>query len=590
MKDVAKQNLYRKYRPQSFSELLGQDHITRTLQTAVFNGRIAHAYLFSGPRGTGKTSAARLLAKVLNCRTQTSPAKGMVDACRTCDICKRIEDLNFMDIVEIDAASNNGVDDIRQMREKVKFMPVEGLYKVYIIDEVHMLSGPAFNAFLKTLEDPPPRVFFVLATTEQQKVPATIVSRCQCFDFHAIPQKVMINRLLEVVVRERAERPDQFPQVRPEAIHLICECAQGSFRDALGLLDQVSSYQAEGVVSVDDVLSITRRLGYPVLRDLAGSLFSRDAKGLLQKLNELFIGGYDVGPVGRDLLEFLRKSLLLKLNPSASGFLELAPEQTREMQEQTAQIPIEFLVGMVSKFERTMTGLRYSVAPRILFEVDLVRITLREISVGNEGLERRLDQIEGRLKTPFMQPRVVTVVPRPKMSTLSALPTKAPSVVAEPRPATYGSEKPAEPLGETSISERFKAVKSRLAKAARVLGALFQNASLDSLEGGAMVITIESDFAAAKCREQKAIEAIKANVELEFGAIQTIRILGPSDNKALNPDPEMVPAKIPIKHSEEIAKIDRAVRQAIIDKTPVADALAVFGGEIIQVEKNVTSQ
>ncbi|NLI79115.1 MAG: DNA polymerase III subunit gamma/tau [Candidatus Riflebacteria bacterium] len=596
MQQLAKQNLYRKYRPQSFSELLGQDHITRTLQAAVSSSRIAHAYLFSGPRGTGKTSAARLLAKILNCRQPVTQGKGPVDCCRTCDVCQRIEELNFMDIIEIDAASNNSVEDIRQMREKVKFMPVEGQYKVYIIDEVHMLSGSAFNAFLKTLEEPPPRVIFVLATTEQQKVPATIISRCQCFDFHPIPQKVIISRLADVVGRERTEHPDQFPEVKPEALHLIAECAQGGFRDALGLLDQVTSFQTTGVATVDDVLAITRRLGYPVLRGLAGSLLTRDVPGLLRQLNDLFYGGYDVGPIGRDLLEYLRKCLLLKLDATAAGFLEVVPEHAREMQEQVAAVPVEFLVGVVTRLERSLTGLRHSVSPRILFEVELVRMALREISVGNEGLERRLDQVEGRLKSPLLAaPRPATVETRP-----TPLPLRAPTV-AEPRPTPGRSAEP-------SLAERFRDSKSRLSRSSRILGALFQNAALEGLQNGVLTIGLESDFAVVKCREPKTLETLRAHLEADLGAFQTLRLIGPADRQATgspgrepatgpagpaglpgttvgNPPPAGAAPPPRINHQEEIAKIDRAARQAIIDKPAVSEALSVFGGEVTQVEK-----
>ncbi|RCK78718.1 MAG: DNA polymerase III subunits gamma and tau [Candidatus Ozemobacter sibiricus] len=598
MSQIAKQNLYRKYRPQSFSELLGQDHITRTLQAAVSSSRINHAYLFSGPRGTGKTSAARLLAKILNCRQPVTLGKGLVDACRDCDVCRRIEDLTFMDIIEIDAASNNSVEDIRQMREKVKFMPVEGQYKVYIIDEVHMLSGSAFNAFLKTLEEPPPRVVFILATTEQQKVPATIVSRCQCFDFHPIPQKVLIARLADVVARERTERPDQFPEVKPEALHLIAECAQGGFRDALGLLDQVTSFQSDGVATVEHVLAITRRLGYPVLRGLAGSLLTRDTQGLLRQLNDLFYGGYDVGPIGRDLLEYLRKCLLLKLDPASAGFLEVVPEQAREMLDQVATIPLEYLVGVVLRLERSLTGLRHSVAPRILFEVELVRIALREISLGQEGLERRLDQVEARLKSSVGTPirMATTEAGRPTPLPLRPPPASEsrPPITTTPT-AAPSRDRPS----EGSLADRFQASKARLAKTAKVLGAVFQTATFESLKDGVLTIALENDFAVIKCREPKSLETLKAHLEADLGPFQTLRLLGPSDRQGASAAVPLAgsgpvgsevragggPATTRPSHAEEIAKIDRAARQAVIDKPPVADALSVFGGEIIQVEK-----
>jgi len=273
MLNPTRQNLYRKYRPQTFSELLGQDHIIKTLQSAVSQGRISHAYLFSGPRGTGKTSAARLLAKILNCRELVQVGDGLKDACRVCEVCKRIEDLSFIDIIEIDAASNNSVEDIREMREKVKYRPVEGKYKVYIIDEVHMLSTAAFNAFLKTLEEPPPSVVFVLATTDPQKVPATIVSRCQCFDFHAIPNKVIVARLEEIVRKEKNADPQNFPDVAREVFHHIAECVDGGFRDALSLLDQITSAHAGGTLTLDDVLEMTHRVGHKTLKTLSDSIF-----------------------------------------------------------------------------------------------------------------------------------------------------------------------------------------------------------------------------------------------------------------------------------------------------------------------------
>jgi DNA polymerase-3 subunit gamma/tau len=261
----ARQNLYRKYRPQSFAELSGQEHISRTIQSAVASDRISHAYMFSGPRGTGKTSAARLLAKILNCLTPVRDKSGLPDCCRHCHNCERIEEMNFMDIIEIDAASNNGVEDIRQMREKVKYRPAEGKYKIYIIDEVHMLSGSAFNAFLKTLEEPPPNVIFVLATTDPQKVPATIISRCQCFDFHSVSRRTIQTRLEEIVDLESSG--GGFPAFEPEALSMIAECAQGGFRDALSLLDQIASSSSSEKIGLDHVLTMTRRLSYSTLKE-----------------------------------------------------------------------------------------------------------------------------------------------------------------------------------------------------------------------------------------------------------------------------------------------------------------------------------
>jgi DNA polymerase-3 subunit gamma/tau len=350
-----RQNLYRKYRPQRFSELSGQEHISRTIQAAVACDRISHAYMFSGPRGTGKTSAARLLAKILNCQNLEKDGAGLPDCCRVCDNCRRIEEMNFMDIIEIDAASNNGVEDIRQMREKVKYRPAEGRYKIYIIDEVHMLSGSAFNAFLKTLEEPPPNVIFVLATTDPQKVPATIISRCQCFDFHSVSRRTIQARLEEIVKLESAD--GIFPVFETEALAMIAECAQGGFRDGLSLLDQIASSISEQPVKLDHVLKLTRRLSYTTLKEITGAIFAHDLGTLVKLLHELYSLGYEPLTIGRDLLEYLRRCMILKIDGEANQLLDLPAEQATEIKAQVADLQVRYLIGSVSRVERALLNI-----------------------------------------------------------------------------------------------------------------------------------------------------------------------------------------------------------------------------------------
>jgi len=576
MPELSKQNLYRKYRSKSFAELLGQDHVAKTLQMAVSSGRVSHAYLFSGPRGTGKTSAARLLAKLLNCRSPITVAGGAKDVCCACDICSRIDDLNFLDIIEIDAASNNSVDDIRQIRERVKYTPIEGQYKVYIIDEVHMLSGAAFNAFLKTLEEPPPKVVFVLATTDPQKVPATILSRCQCFEFHPISRKIIIERLSEVARMEREKDPQNFPEIAPEAFYTMAECAQGGFRDALSLLDQITSSFAGGTVSQDHVLEMTRRLGDTTLRNLTRNIFSRDCGNVILQLNDLFIRGYDVGSIGKDLLEYLRKCFLIKIDQNMSQILEILPDNAREIATLVKDLPVEYLMASVSGLERALYGLKGSVHPRIFLELEITRIASRELNLGIEGLERRISQLEDKLKNPIIQTR--TTQPHPASATTNLSRTTAPSykTVAKKTVHTESSV--------DSTYEKFEKFKSRLFEISKATGAIFQYASLKSMQDQKLVIVMDSDFAANRAKDPHTLQMMQPLITEIFGSAFTLEIIGQSEPKI--PSVKDSANKISgVTHQEQIARIDQEVRKKILDKPAVADALAIFGGEIIQIEK-----
>ncbi|EKD82958.1 MAG: hypothetical protein ACD_39C00981G0002, partial [uncultured bacterium] len=416
-----RQNLYRKYRPQRFSELSGQEHISRTIQAAVASDRISHAYMFSGPRGTGKTSAARLLAKILNCQNLEQTPGGLPDCCRVCDNCRRIEEMNFMDIIEIDAASNNGVEDIRQMREKVKYRPAEGRYKIYIIDEVHMLSGSAFNAFLKTLEEPPPNVIFVLATTDPQKVPATIISRCQCFDFHSVSRRTIQARLEEIVKLESAE--GVFPTFETEALAMIAECAQGGFRDGLSLLDQIASSISEQPVKLDHVLKLTRRLSYTTLKEVTCAIFSHDLGQLVKLLNELYSLGYEPLTIGRDLLEYLRRCMILKIDAEANQLLDLPAEQAAEIKVQVADLQVRYIIGAVSRVERALLNIRNSFQARVLLESELIRLGLGDEIFTSEAVEKRIEQLEQKvaaLRKIAARPSAVTPAREPAVPVTSS--------------------------------------------------------------------------------------------------------------------------------------------------------------------------
>ncbi|MEE8471294.1 MAG: DNA polymerase III subunit gamma/tau, partial [Dehalococcoidia bacterium] len=313
---TASQVLYRKWRPQTLADVVGQEPVTQTLLNALATGRVAHAYLFCGPRGTGKTSTGRIMAKAVNC---LSNGKG--EPCNTCSMCQAITDGRALDLIEIDGASNRGIDDIRDIREKINFAPNAARYKVYIIDEVHMLTEPAFNALLKTLEEPPPHAIFVLATTEVHKVPLTILSRCQRFDFRRLRQAVVVNKLQQICDQEAMS-------IEPQALPLIAKAATGSLRDAENLLEQLVLHHGSDI-SIEQVrteLGISEDVR---VRQLAEHILCNDLSAGLETINSLAADGLDLLQVSRSLVEYLRRLLLIKAD--ATQIAELPAEAAAEM-------------------------------------------------------------------------------------------------------------------------------------------------------------------------------------------------------------------------------------------------------------------
>ncbi|MBF0408240.1 MAG: DNA polymerase III subunit gamma/tau [Candidatus Riflebacteria bacterium] len=604
---VSKKNLYRKYRPASFSELLGQDHIVKTLQNAISLGRISHAYMFCGPRGTGKTSAARLLAKVLNCQGDKKSEK-LPDACRKCEICEKIETATFVDIIEIDAASNNSVDDIREMREKVKYRPVEGLYKIYIIDEVHMLSGAAFNAFLKTLEEPPPKVVFILATTDPQKVPATILSRCQLFDFHSVSKKVITERLAEIVLQEKSEN-HEFPDVSTDVIQIIAECAEGGFRDALSLLDQITSVSSGNSVKVEDVLELTRRLGFRQLFQIASFFFSGDSASLVSQLNALFSSGYDVSSIGKELLEFIRKLLLLKIDPKISQVLEIPSEQI----DLFSQLPIsiEKLLQISHRLEKTLSQLRYSVSPKFLFEVEILRLCRGDYSISSEEFEKKFLELECSIKSPrfilrhpsqsqqgqvqtpgsYQNVRPVSAAP---VSTFSNSNSDIPSAQVRapvstsssrsPSITAYSPEPPVQKQDYSGLSphEKWSTFLTVLSRKFPSTASFFANSQFLSFESNVLKVSLPTEFALNKVRESKSQDTYKPFLHEIFGNDTSLSpIFSGSDSKA--PVSKASAEKAFSEFNQTIKKLDKEVKAKILAKPPIKDALEIFEGEVIEV-------
>ncbi len=385
MDDMAYLVLARKYRPQTFDEVIGQEHVVRTLKNALKQGRLAHAFLFSGIRGVGKTTIARILAKAINCE------QGPTDnPCNRCDACLEITEGRAVDVQEIDAASNRGIDEIRELRENVKFRPARLRAKVYIIDEAHMLTREAFNALLKTLEEPPPHVHFVLATTEPHKIPVTILSRCQKYEFKRLPLARLVNHLKDVCAQEGVEMEE-------EALVLIAKEAEGSVRDALSLLDQAIS---SGVRTKDELLELFGLADRLLLEELARAILSRDLAAAFRLVNQAFEQGVDLVLLAQDLAEFFRHLLVIK---AAKGmvFLELPESELSTLRTLSLEAEKEELLLMFQVLLSGLSEIKKSPLPKLSFELTVAKAC----EVGKiVPLERLLAKIEElKLKTPTQE-------------------------------------------------------------------------------------------------------------------------------------------------------------------------------------------
>ncbi len=393
------QALYRVWRPRTFADLVGQTHITRTLQNALEQSKFSHAYLFSGPRGTGKTSAAKIFAQTVNC--EQAPTR---EPCNECAACVGILDGSISDVIEIDAASNTSVDDIREIRDKVKYASSAVPYKVYIIDEVHMISTSAFNALLKTLEEPPAHVVFILATTEPHKIPLTIISRCQRFDFRPISSQTIMERMQTIVDEEQVS-------VSRDALEAVALAAEGGMRDALSILDQAISYSNESV-ELDDVLAVTGSVSQPILTEMTSLMHEKDAKETLILLDTLIQEGKDPGRFVFDLIYFLRDMLLYKSAPDLEGMLErvLVDEAFKEV---SASIDISWIQQAIVQLNTCQQEIKWTNSPKVFVEITLLTIanevhgstaTTEEVAPSSEpvadqsALMKRLSELESAVQ------------------------------------------------------------------------------------------------------------------------------------------------------------------------------------------------
>lgn len=378
--------LYRKFRPQEFEDVKGQEHIVTTLKNQIKADRIGHAYLFCGTRGTGKTTIAKILARAVNCE---HPVDG--SPCNTCKTCRAINEGTSMNVIEIDAASNNGVDNIREIREEVAYRPTTGKYKVYIIDEVHMLSTGAFNALLKTLEEPPSYVIFILATTEAYKIPITILSRCQRYDFRRITADTIAARLQELMDKEGND-------VEEKAIRYIAKAADGSMRDALSLLDQCIAFYLGEKLTYEKVLENLGAVDTQVFSRMLRQILQQDTAGTIKTLDEIIIQGRELGQFVTDFIWYLRNLLLISTSEHPEEAVDASAENLERMKEESSMVDAETLMRYIRIFSELSNQIKYASQKRVLVEIALIKLCQPVMEMNLDSLYDRVRVLEEKLK------------------------------------------------------------------------------------------------------------------------------------------------------------------------------------------------
>lgn len=387
--------LYRKFRPDNFADVKGQDHIVTTLTNQIKHNRIGHAYLFCGTRGTGKTTVAKILAKAVNCE---HPVNG--SPCNECAMCKAIQAGTAMNVIEIDAASNNGVDNIREIREEVSYRPTQGKYKVYIIDEVHMLSTGAFNALLKTLEEPPSYVMFILATTEAHKIPITILSRCQRYDFHRITIDTIAARLDELLKVEGVAAEEK-------AVRYVAKAGDGSMRDALSLLDQCIAFYLGQELTYDKVLEVLGAVDTEVFSKLLRKVIRGDVTGSIHILEELIVGGRELSQFVGDFTWYMRNLLLVKTSENPEEAIDVSSDNMKLLKEESTMLDVETLMRYIRIFSDLSNQIRYATQKRVLVEIALIKLCRPAMETNLDSVLDRLRVLEQRMDERPVQQVIV---------------------------------------------------------------------------------------------------------------------------------------------------------------------------------------
>jgi len=481
------QVLARKWRPQAFDAVVGQEPITRTLRNALISGRVAHAYLFTGPRGVGKTTTARLLAKALCCVERAD-----AEACGACPSCRDFVSGAPVDVLEIDAASNTSVDDIRTLRENVKYAPARGRFKVYIVDEVHMLSGAAFNAFLKTLEEPPDHVVFILATTEPRKIPATVLSRCQRFDFKPIPPELLTASLTDILTEEKVP-------FEATALPMLVRAAEGSLRDALSLLDTAIAY-GEGRLDETGVAQLLGSSSPAHVRAFVAALLERDGAAALEAVDRAAQAGEDLLLLCREVVETARRLLVLKVGPG-NVFADLTPAEAEALRADASAATADELIYLLRAFLEADAEMRRSPHPRVELEIAAVRATQRPAPQAVDALLAKVEDALARLRTGpgAASSAGGSARPVPVQETLIGPSRAAPSVSGEsaragttaPMPGAERTEAPAgTPEAGVDLAGGWRRLVAEIMSKKALLGSVLQHAVPLAIVDGVLTLAL----------------------------------------------------------------------------------------------------
>ena len=515
------QALYRKYRPKEWAQVMGQNHIVTTLKNAIVADRVAHAYLFAGSRGTGKTTLARLLAKAVNC-TNPDPTKR---PCNECEHCKAVNDNRFMDLIEIDAASNTSVDDIRDLREKINFSPSQGKYKIYIIDEVHMLSTAAFNALLKTLEEPPPHAIFVLATTEIHKIPATVLSRCQRHEFRRVPVGEIVTNLKMIVKAENLQADE-------DALIQIARQSAGGMRDAISLLDQLSSTGDKITLALAQTVLGTATS--QTVLDILSSIMDHDPAHGLESIHKALDAGADPRSLARQIVEYLRGLMLIQMGNVNQ--VEATADVKKQMQAHAKSFTTSEVLRMMKVFNNAATDLRGGWQPSLSLELALAEVL--------DAPNQPAPQIVG--VSPLGTARQTQPQPAPVSQTESKSQALAPS-------EGEASISKKDVISASDVIKAWKHMSSGLPKAQANLSALMNSVRMIDVQGNTLILGLASDVLVSKIDRPDQIEAIQKLIKDEFGVEINIRCLVTNAKGKIPPNvPQDGMVATAIQHGGEI--------------------------------------
>jgi len=540
----------RKHRPMSFAEVSGQPHVVRTLTNAIASGRTAHAYLFSGMRGVGKTTMARILAKALNCERGPTATP-----CLECASCREIGRGMSFDVLEIDGASSNSVDDVREMRETVKTAPAHGRYRIYIIDEVHMLSTAAFNALLKTLEEPPGHVVFIFATTEPHKIPPTILSRCQHFTFRRISRREIMENLKRVAQAEGITGDDR-------SLSTLARASDGSMRDALSLLDQAVAFGGKRLTG-DDLMALLGSVPRELLREVLGAVLDQAGARALRALAVVQDRGCDLRQVCSELVEHVRNMLVAKIVADADDLIELAPEEQAETRADAARLTLEHVQELLRIFMQAEEGLRTSQHPWFVVELALVRAC----RMGNE--KSAVPKARASMAASFSEPRVA--------------PAESSQPAECPQPMNKASARSPASDSDPVVLD-WEAVVSRVCTERPNVGAFLEDAALVDMEGDVVTLGFPASAGASmKMVQQEEYQRaiVEACVALT-GRNFRLRIVPLEVGSA-------APTVAQLRREREAAS-DRHLREEALANPLVKEALSVFGGEVKEVRRTARGQ